>query len=30
MAGSAILTGLAVGYGVPKQGVVDCAKGGCP
>jgi hypothetical protein len=30
MAGSAILTGLAVGYSIPKQGVVDCAKGGCP
>lgn len=30
VAGSAILTGLAIGYGIPKQGVVDCARGGCP
>lgn len=30
MAASAILTGVAVGFAVPKQGVVDCTKGGCP
>jgi hypothetical protein len=30
MAVSAIATGIAVGYGVPKQAVVDCARGGCP
>ncbi len=30
MAGSAIATGIAVGYGVPKQHVIDCAQGGCP
>jgi PEGA domain-containing protein len=30
MAGSAIATGVAVGYGVPKQHAIDCAKGGCP
>jgi hypothetical protein len=30
MAASAIVTGIAVGYGVPKQGIIDCAKGGCP
>ncbi len=30
MAASAIATGVAVGFGVPKQTAVDCAKGGCP
>jgi hypothetical protein len=30
MAGSAIATGVAVGFGVPKQHAIDCAKGGCP
>lgn len=30
MAASAIATGVAVGFAVPKQGVVDCSKGGCP
>jgi len=30
MAGSAIATGVAIGFGVPKQHVVDCANGGCP
>jgi hypothetical protein len=30
MAASAIATGIAVGFAVPKQGLVDCAKGGCP
>lgn len=30
MAVSAAVTGIAIGYGIPKQGVVDCAKGGCP
>ena len=30
MAASAIATGIAVGFAVPKQGLVDCEKGGCP
>jgi hypothetical protein len=30
MAGSAIATGIAIGYAVPKQTAVNCAKGGCP
>ena len=30
MAGSAIATGVAVGFGVPKQHAIDCAQGGCP
>ena len=30
MAGSAIATGIGVGFGVPKQHAIDCAKGGCP
>jgi hypothetical protein len=30
MAGSAVATGVAVGFGVPKQHVIDCANGGCP
>lgn len=30
MAGSAIATGIAIGFGLPKQHVIDCAKGGCP
>lgn len=30
MAVSAAVTGIIIGYGIPKQGVVDCAKGGCP
>jgi hypothetical protein len=30
MAGSAIATGIGVGYGLPKQHAIDCAKGGCP
>lgn len=29
-AGAAIATGVAVGFAVPKQSTVDCAKGGCP
>lgn len=30
MAGSAIATGVGIGFGVPKQHAIDCAKGGCP
>jgi hypothetical protein len=30
MAGSAIATGIGVGYGVPKQHAINCAGGGCP
>lgn len=30
MAGSAIATGVAVGFAVPKQHAIDCANGGCP
>jgi hypothetical protein len=30
MAGSAIATGVAVGFAVPKQQAIDCARGGCP
>jgi len=30
MAGSAIATGVGVGFGVPKQHAVDCAKVSCP
>jgi hypothetical protein len=30
MAASAIATGVGIGFGVPKQHVVDCANGGCP
>jgi hypothetical protein len=30
MAGSAIATGVAVGFSVPKQHAIDCAQGGCP
>ncbi len=30
MAVSAIATGVGIGYGVPKQHAIDCAKGGCP
>jgi hypothetical protein len=27
---SAVATGIAIGYAVPKQSAIDCAKGGCP
>lgn len=30
MAGSAIATGVGVGFAVPKQHAIDCAKVGCP
>jgi hypothetical protein len=30
MAASAIATGVAVGFAVPKQHAIDCAAGGCP
>jgi len=30
VAGSAIVTGIAVGFAVPKQSAIDCAQGGCP
>jgi PEGA domain-containing protein len=30
MAGSAIATGVGIGFSVPKQHAIDCSKGGCP
>jgi hypothetical protein len=30
VAASAVVTGIVVGYAVPKQTAIDCAKGGCP
>ena len=30
MAGSAIATGVGIGFGMPKQHAIDCARGGCP
>jgi hypothetical protein len=29
-AGAAIVTGIVIGFAVPKQSIVDCASGGCP
>jgi hypothetical protein len=30
MAGSAVATGIGIGFGVPKQHAINCAQGGCP
>lgn len=30
IAAGAVVTGLAIGFGVPHQGAIDCARGGCP